>query len=32
VYNDAENDAAKVVWADDIGAKPDEELIKYFLG
>lgn len=32
VYNDAEIDAAKVVWAHDMGAKRNEELIKYFSG
>ncbi len=30
VYNDADIDAAKVVWARDMGASSNEELIQYF--
>ena len=30
VYNDADIDAAKVVWARDMGALANEELIRYF--
>jgi hypothetical protein len=30
VYNDADIDTAKVVWASDMGASANEELIRYF--
>jgi hypothetical protein len=30
VYNDAEIDAAKIVWARDMGAAKNEELLRYF--
>jgi hypothetical protein len=30
VYNDADIDAAKVVWAHDMGSAQNQELIRYF--